>query len=618
MPMAMAAMGASKPSAGATLPPMRGADARRGWLGLSLGLGLLAPLSAQTGDGMPTPIPLPGSPPVTRGAASVPTPVLRPASTVPSASAPSVRTMPSAPVGSAAAPLPETPASVPMLGVAATTPVAAPAQPAPPPAAPDLRHRSISPGLWTQYTFSDNIDLRPRGQETRGWLLEVTPFIQADINTGRAAGSLYYAARGLVYGGDTVRSSEFRNDLRARADVPLTEQSLRLFAQAYVFDLNRNPFSGGALDPATGATTRTTYTQLDLSPYVVGRTASTEYVLRYRASWVDPGSGFVSNLGQGVSYAAASTFGRQGLGWMSSGDASRYDYSNDFSYSTRYVDALATWSPTAALRLGAGVNYSSNSILLNDAGKSEGWGPSLALDWRPDSRNQVAARWASTYYSNRSALAAAHQSGPVRMGLSYQRDIRDGNQSGLLYFDPTRVFATPGSTGPGGTDPSATGSTPTSTVGLAGDPSLSVGAPLTSGWTQSPVVEARSLVASVQYVGTRSAALLTAFQSSQEPALRVQGFQNAFDIDTWGLQGRYDYRLDARTTAIVTAAYLNSKSNDTGNHSELTGASVGLRYQLTRQAAVLGSLRTAHQRALAGQATSYDEHAASVAGEIRF
>jgi uncharacterized protein (PEP-CTERM system associated) len=112
--------------------------------------------------------------------------------------------------------------------------------------------------------------------------------------------------------------------------------------------------------------------------------------------------------------------------------------------------------------------------------------------------------------------------------------------------------------------------------------------------------------------------LLTAYLSDQRPALRIPGFDSVADLDTWGVQGRYDYRLDARTTAIVTAAYQQASSESTASESRLTGVTLGLRYQLTRQAAVQGSLRSSRQRAISGTVASYDENAVSVAGELRF
>lgn len=544
---------------------------------------------AQPMGGMPTPIPMPGSAPrAPSGGGAV---------------------APGGPAVDGAAP--RSADGIVPIGNGATPPGVQPATPA--------RRTTITPGLWSQATFSDNIDLLPRGSETRGWLLEVSPFVQADLNSPRAVGSLFYAARGLVYGGDTTRSNEVRNDLRASADFRLTDQALRLSTQAYVFDVNRTPFGTASFDPGARSTTRTTYQRFDVSPYVVGRAGQSDYELRYRAGYINPGEGFVSNTLQGLAYAAGTSPGASRYGWISRGDASRYAYENGFDYTATLVEALATWSPTPLLRLGAGGNYASNSALANADGKTGGFGPSLGLDWRPDPRTQVAARWSSTYYSNLVALAAAHQTGRVRVGLTYDRGIRDGNQSGLVYFDPTRVFATPASSN-AALNAERNPSYDMLTQGgpVSRDPALSVGAPLVSGSTQSPIVDAQVLVASLQVAAPRTAILVTAYRSDQRPALRVPGFPTVADLDTWGLQGRYDYRLDSRTTAILTAAYQSAKSTETGAESTLLGGSIGLRYQLTAQAAVVGSLRTARQRAIAGPAISYDENAASVAGEYRF
>jgi uncharacterized protein (PEP-CTERM system associated) len=495
-------------------------------------------------------------------------------------------------------------------------PAAAPAT-----ATPAQRRTTLSPGLWTQFTFSDNIDLRPRGQESQGSLFEVSPFIQADLNSPRAVGSAFYAARGLVYGGNTGRDNELRHDLRANADFRITDQALRLNAQAYVFDVNNSPFNASSFDPGARSTSRTTYQRFDLSPYVVGRAGNNDYELRYRVSYVDPGEGFVSNIGNGISFNAGTSPGASRVGWLARGDSARYAYDNGFDYTNSLVEVLGTWSPTPLVRLGAGVNYAASSVLADADGRRSGVGPSAAVDWRPDPRTQLAARWTSTYYSNILSAAAAHQVGRVRLGLSWDRGIRDGNQAGLLYFDPTRLFATP-STSAAAVAADAASNAQTDSLATGGptarDPATTVGAPLANTSTQSPIVQAESLIASLQLAATRSSMLLTAYLTNQRPALRIPGFGAETDIDTWGVQGRYDYRLDARTTAIVTAAYQRSRSDTTVTEASLTGVTLGLRYQLTRQAAVLGSVRTTRQRAITGTATSYDENAVSVAGELRF
>ncbi|RPH46472.1 MAG: TIGR03016 family PEP-CTERM system-associated outer membrane protein [Burkholderiales bacterium] len=483
------------------------------------------------------------------------------------------------------------------------------------------RRTSITPGLWTQFTFSDNIDLRPRGQATNGTMFEVSPFVQAELNSPRAVGSVFYAARGLVYGGNTSRDNELRHDLRTNADFRITDQALRLNAQAYVFDVNRSPFSASSFDPGARSTSRTTYQRYDLSPYVVGRAGNNDYELRYRVSYVDPGEGFVSNIGNGVSFNAGTSPGASRIGWLARGDSARYAYDNGFDYTNSLVEVLGTWTPTPLVRFGAGVNYAASSVLADSEGRRSGVGPSAAVDWRPDPRTQLAARWTSTYYSNILSAGAAHQAGRVRLGLSYDRGIRDGNQAGLLYFDPTRLFATP-STSAAAVAANAASNPQTDSLATGGptarDPATTVGTPLASGSTQSPIVQAESLIASLQLAATRSSVLLTAYLTNQRPALRVPGFDSETDLDTWGVQGRYDYRLDARTTAIVTAAYQQSSSDVTATEARLTGVTLGLRYQLTRQAAVLGSLRNTRQRAITGNATSYDENAVSVAGEYRF
>lgn len=469
------------------------------------------------------------------------------------------------------------------------------------------------PGILSTLSYSDNIDLGEGGTARNGTILEVAPYVDMRFNSPRAIGAFGYRARGLKYWNSQVFDTEFRNDLRGAIDAAITDETLRVYASAYVFDINRNPFGATTVDPGSRSSTRTLYRSFEVSPYLSGDVGqSMEYVLRYRLNHIDPGGTLLSSTGSALLGEARSPTERLGLGWTSRVATTQYTYENDFDYRNSLIELLGTYALSPTLRLGLGANYAASSTLTDSDGNRSGFGPSASFDWAPAPRTLVNGRWSGTYYTNVANVRAVHATGRSTFGLTFDRGVRDGNESSLLYFDPLRVFG--GSAVRGGVGA-------LSPVGGALDQQGlldAAGRPLSTAFTQSPIVRIEALIASWGYATTRTGTLATAYMNNQRPAVIVPGFTNVADFDQVGVSLRWSYQLTPRQILQLGGLLQTTESNTLRTDTTVTSASAGFRYLLTPNLTGILNYRFTRQRIDGGTFAGYDENLVQVGVDYRF
>lgn len=467
----------------------------------------------------------------------------------------------------------------------------------------------LTPGIRASAVASDNIDLSPPGLEQNGGYFELAPYIQATLNSPRSFGTLFYALRGAWYTGSEVLDHSLRHDLRLNGDVALTDQALRLSATAYVFNVDDTPFGVLGSDAATRSSTTTTYKSVEISPYAAGRlTGTMDYELRYRLTYVDPGDNYTSSVGNAIRARVGSGAPTRTFGWDARVDAAQFNYDNDYDYRLMISEVMGYYSPVTDLRLGLGANYASSSVLENEDGDRSGFGPSAAIDWRPAPRTVFAARWSDTYYGPITNARASHATGNLTFGLTWENGVRDGNQAGLIYYDPTRILSTPGTT-------SAIG-----TAQQLGQANVvpAAGAPLGVSRLQSPIVEVESLVGSIAYVDVRNTIVFNAFYNDQRPAVVAPGFASIADYAQAGAFVRGSRRLDTVNSLPYGLYYARTESDDLTLSTEAWRADIGWERRFSVDLTGRIEYRYVRQRSEAGAAGSYDENAIVLTLDYRF
>jgi len=471
--------------------------------------------------------------------------------------------------------------------------------------------RTIRPGVRASLLASDNPDLQPAGQERSGTLFEVTPYIEATLATPRGIGEAYYGLRGQIRDGGVDPGNEVRHDLRAWADIALTDETLRLYASASVYDVNASPFGASSSDPGASRTNRAQYRDVQVSPYLLGRLdGDGSWILRPAARHVDPGTDTPSSATFSIEGAARSDLVRRRVGASVRAQAYEVDYSGPLSYAGGEADLLAWWRALPTLRLGLGIGYSRNDLLRNADGENSGYGTTASFEWTPEPRAALRGSWSERYWGHSAELDARYRTERWNAGLAGRRGLTDGNASNLFSAQPAPGFAASSAGAP------PAGPDTVNRALLDGGLREPGGTGFGSGLIDSPLVYTDSLVASLGWTGQRSALLASFFVSNRRTAVPFAGGPSE-DIDQHGVTLDASRRLNARNTLRARVGHTVSESIPDDSRATLSSLLLAWELRLgPRSAASLGG-RIQRQRG-DGITVEYDEAAAFVALDHRF
>ncbi len=209
---------------------------------------------------------------------------------------------------------------------------------------------TVTTGILTAVTFTDNGNLAPKGSEQDSVQLQLTPYINLDLAGPRAQGYLYYAPS---FYAQTLEGSTnyFSNNLTAFGNYYFYEDRAGIRADANVFDTNTSPFATSSVNPGINGTNVSTYQSYSVTPYARGRLGSaTDYEARYRLAYTDQGTGVPTEVDNRVSGILGNVSGTSRLGWRALGTYATTSYSDGFDYDRAFVTALGyyVFSPRGA------------------------------------------------------------------------------------------------------------------------------------------------------------------------------------------------------------------------------------------------------------------------------
>ena len=476
---------------------------------------------------------------------------------------------------------------------------------------PGMRPVDIRTGVTMEATASDNLNLAPDAIKEDGQAIEISPYVTATVRTQRSRGDLALRLRGLWYTSGEDDDSRVSPDLRSNGDLSIQGDSLRLAGSAYVFKASPSPFGIYATDAAAFAIDSELYKAFAISPYSIGRIGSADYELRYKAQMIDPGDTSRSTEHQVAAGLSSIRGSSARLGWSVHGDTSRVDYEDLTDYTRAEAEALGYLGLTPLLRVGAGVNYSRVSIVFDADGNNSGFGPVGFFSWQPGPRTAMTGKYTDAYYGSSAELAFAHRGPRSLSGLQYHRGLTNGNQSGLLYFDPNEIFALPGANA-GETDQLMQGMADRRLVSGAGKA-------LITGQTGANLTYSESLIASFGIVRPRNSAIATLFSNKQKPAIASLAAGVASTLEQIGVNLALDHRLNPSNSLFLIGQAQQSESPGSGEESRLDSLVGGWNTRLTRQLYLTFALRANRQRSTGATPTAqYEERAVLAAMDYRF
>jgi len=502
---------------------------------------------------------------------------------------------------------------------------------------------SIYFGLRNSLLYSDNLNLQANGQQIRGMMLQVSPYLNANYTSQKLVAQAYYNLNFVARSNDGATSNKNNTyqTLGATANWKVNEDHFHVLGAANLLTTNTNPFLASSYTPGAQAYNVSQYSDLSLAPTLFGRIdGDGRWNTRYIARYVDPGGSLSSSVNQALMGDVRSDFSRRSLGVSAKANYYNIDFDNGFSYNGGDADFLVWLIPNRTFRVGAGVGYAQSDALYNTEGQNSGVGPAASVEWVPDDRTSFRAFWANRYFGNTGNAQARHVASNWTFGLNYYNGVSNGNNpyagSGYGGYGGYGAYgasssastgALTGATGiaPGGslfTNPVAQGlanrnllfgNTANNNVssGLFG-PNPGYGA----NYLNSPILYVDNLTASIGYFGARLGFLATAFMNKQSTAVPFIG--GSFnDLDQYGGSVGASYQLDSVSSLNAGYRQTNSDSRSANSFAILNQVLASWDYRFTPRAVWSIGARLQRQSGT-GTTVEYDEAAVFTYVDFRF
>lgn len=477
----------------------------------------------------------------------------------------------------------------------------------------------VYPTIGVTQTYTDNVNLRPRGQEESQFVTEFTPGLAVS-----GSGRRYKVAA----------SSQLRHYEYSDGDLPGTIDNLHEYSFAgqgmLVDDLLFIDAAGGssqqpvsAFGPQLGNNLYATGNRAKIKTWRITPTLDKRFsndaraVLRYSRDSVDAGeiNRFGSSLGDTISanLDSGSIFQSLGVGL----NYQRQDLDNDLTGES------SSESAGTSLRYALNSRFALTATVGYDRYDFEGPGADVAgrnwsagFDWVPSLRTSVSAAIGRHFYGNTGKLNASHRSRHTNWSIVYDDAITNSRSQFLLpaAIDTNalldRLFAT---TIP---DPILRQQAVAGYIRVNGlPPSLAESV----NYLSNRYVRQKQLQASMAYTKGRSGLVVSAFsserialssQQSDAPLLGTELSSLNDNVRQKGVSSNYTYRLSSRTSALASVLLMRSRSLETGYVDNSRQFRVGLTRRLGSKLSAAAEFR--HMRGGVGiNAGDYRENAIS-------
>lgn len=292
---------------------------------------------------------------------------------------------------------------------------------------------SVTPGMSGRLSYSDNVNLRPAGQGSSQFVMELAPSLVVSDRTPRLQfnaswqGHLYEYARDRLSGTD-----RFTQQMNAAALAEVLSGLLFLDASASISQQPVTPLLAG---PGNGyaSDNRNEVRSYRVSPYLryaFGAFAAAN--LRYAHDMVDSDNpGFGRSTGDTLTMTLASGPVFRRLGWTLAVSGQHLDDSIAPPSSSRFANLSLryTLTPELSWTLGGGYDKFDYDSMGSD---TQGASWSTGFSWQPSPRTSLTASGGRRYYGDSYFLAGSHRSRYTVWHISYSDDVTTTRSQFLL------------------------------------------------------------------------------------------------------------------------------------------------------------------------------------------
>ncbi|MCK6394169.1 TIGR03016 family PEP-CTERM system-associated outer membrane protein [Zoogloea sp.] len=277
-------------------------------------------------------------------------------------------------------------------------------------------------------TITDNVQLR-NGPDAKGdWITMISPNVTARSNGGRVSGNLQAAFNASLYGRDSDLSRGFLT-LRGDGKVTAWENLAFVDLRASVSQEALSSLGVQSGDNLTGRGNQTSVRNIVVSPYLIGRFASTgKAEVRYSLADTDTSSTVMQKMQThtlSANLTDPNAFGKAGWSLAFSDSIIQYSDRRDLNNSSLRGSALFQFNPQVQMRLIAGSE--SNNFRTVDDKRSTITG--VGLDWVASPQTKFSGLWEDRFFGPGYLMSASHQSGRYVISARYSKDASNTSQS---------------------------------------------------------------------------------------------------------------------------------------------------------------------------------------------
>jgi uncharacterized protein (PEP-CTERM system associated) len=459
-------------------------------------------------------------------------------------------------------------------------------------------------GVRSTLGYSDNLELRPPGQEVSETVLAISPYIEARSDAPLAQYSVYYQMSNFARFNDNGTDWDTRHGLNANGSFALYEDNLWLDASAFSGQVATSIEGAMSINQSTSFANVSDYTWYSISPWYQDRLGSwATYNLRY--SYAKSGNDDALLLANSDQTASASFTGvdvGRAWNWTWFGTFERDDFGNDVTRDRRNSEARIYYRFNDRFRVFGGAHYEQIDFVFNEDGEDRGWGGAAGFDWNPNSRLSLSGYASNRYYGTVGNASASWNMPRSALGVAYSRALNTSSTPSSLSLDPFALTSNPAGT-------------PSSVTGILGDTGVVPpgGIPLNAAYVTDAAVVEDSVTAFWGLRGPSRSLTLSAWLRDSETANQLLGSGGATTRFTGKVRERgsqllFSQSLAANSRGEIALDYRVNDSPTLDFENRLTTLRALLYNDIGPRTTVFAGIRIARQRATGG-GTEYDENA---------
>jgi uncharacterized protein (PEP-CTERM system associated) len=476
---------------------------------------------------------------------------------------------------------------------------------------------TLLPGVRTALSYSTNSSLEDNGRPNKGgdFILEVTPYIQAESEATRLKYKLDYAVANL-YRFKTGDKIVGRQRLQGNVTASVAGDWLWLDANGLIANTYADLFGPLSADPNVAFVNTAQVRTLSLSPYIRSRVLGfADTTLRYG---IQVNSSSANTVGQGRlnhSFSAdvrGAEVDGQNWNWSWGGEHTIRKFGTE-NIKRNFSIGSAYWVPTPSVRLTTSAVYDQIDGLRARNGDVRGLGPGLGIDWSPADRTRLNIQAIRRYYGNSINATFSTSSSFFVSNISFNRGVTGSLDSSIFSIDPGSVFGT-----------GSVQSNPLYRSLIAQNLRLGFGIPFGAGLIDDTYILEQRLGGLIGVIGIRNSLTFNLSATRRDTTLfstlipaggsgpragngaGVSGTYNGI-LELRSLALDYRFKFDSRSNFNLGINHINTESKSLGFNSRSTSLSAGVSTRLTPDAQAGAGIRRTEGKTTGLTSTKFED-----------